>query len=91
MRMVNVQCSMLNERAVELLQRLIEVPRISREEKAAADLLQDYMQDELGLEVKRMGNNLWSMQPNFDPEKQTLLLKIFLFMVKQSLIMPHIT
>ena len=80
--MVNVQCSMLNERAVELLCRLIEVPRISREEQAAADLLQDYMQDELGLEVKRMGNNLWSMQPNFDPEKQTLLLNAHIDTVK---------
>ena len=80
--MVNVQCSMLNERAVELLCRLIEVPRFSREEQAAADLLQDYMQDELGLEVKRMGNNLWSQQPNFDPEKQTLLLNAHIDTVK---------
>ena len=80
--MVNVQCSMLNERAVELLCRLIEVPRVSREEQAAADLLQGYMQDELGLEVNRMGNNLWSMQPNFDPEKQTLLLNAHIDTVK---------
>ena len=80
--MVNVQCSMLNERAVELLCRLIEVPRISREEKAVADLLQDYMQSELGLEVQRKGNNLWSMQPDFDPEKQTLLLNAHIDTVK---------
>ena len=80
--MVNVQCSMLNERAVELLCRLIEVPRVSREEKAAADLLQDYMQGELGLEVKRIGNNLWSQQPNFDAKKQTLLLNAHIDTVK---------
>ena len=80
--MVNVQCSMLNERAVELLCRLIEVSRVSREEKAAADLLQDYMQDELRLEVKRMGNNLWSQQPNFDAKKQTLLLNAHIDTVK---------
>ena len=73
---------MLNERAVELLCRLIEVPRISREEQAAADLLQDYMQGELGLEVKRMGNNLWSQQPNFDAKKQTLLLNAHIDTVK---------
>ena len=53
---------MLNEKAIELLCRLIEVPRISREEKAAADLLKDYMQGELGLEVKRKGNNRTLMQ-----------------------------
>lgn len=84
--MVNVQCSMVNERmterAIELLQRLIEVPRISREEKAAADLLEDYMKGELGLEAKRMGNNLWSLQPSFDPEKQTLLLNAHIDTVK---------
>ena len=80
--MVNVQCSMLNERAVELLCRLIEVPRVSREEKAAADLLQDYMQGELGLEVKRIGNNLWSQQPSFDAKKQTLLLNAHIDTVK---------
>ena len=72
----------MTERAVELLCRLIEVPRISREETAAADLLEDYMKGELGLEVKRMGNNLWSMQPNFDPEKQTLLLNAHIDTVK---------
>ena len=64
----------ITERAVELLCRLIEVPRVSREETAAADLLQDYMEHDLGLDVKREGNNLWSVQPNFDPQKETLLL-----------------
>ena len=72
----------MTERAIELLCRLIEVPRISREEKAAADLLEDYMKGELGLEVKRMGNNLWSLQPSFDPEKQTLLLNAHIDTVK---------
>ena len=72
----------ITERAVELLCRLIEVPRISREEKAAADLLQDYMQVELGLEVNRKGNNLWSLQPNFDAEKPTLLLNAHIDTVK---------
>ena len=73
---------MLNEKAIELLCRLVEVPRVSREETAAADLLQAYMQDELGLEVQREGNNLWSLQPSFDPEKQTLLLNAHIDTVK---------
>jgi len=72
----------MTERAVELLCRLIEVPRISRDETAAADLLQDYMQGELGLEVKREGNNLWSVQPDFDDGKQTLLLNAHIDTVK---------
>ena len=72
----------LTERAVELLCRLISVPRISREEAAAADLLQDYMTADLGLEVKRSGNNLWSIAPNYDPRKQTLLLNAHIDTVK---------
>ena len=72
----------MTERAVELLCRLISVPRISREETAAADLLQDYMSAELGLSVKRDGNNLWSVAPCFDPEKQTLLLNAHIDTVK---------
>lgn len=72
----------LTEKAVELLCRLISVPRISREETIAADLLQDYMADNLGLEVKRDGNNLWSVAPNYDVHKQTLLLNAHIDTVK---------
>ena len=72
----------ITERAVELLCRLIETPRVSREEKAAADLLQDYMQGELGLSVQREGNNLWSVAPNFDAGKETLLLNAHIDTVK---------
>ena len=72
----------MTERAVELLCRLIELPRVSGEEEAAADLLQDYMQNELGLEVKRDFNNLWSIAPNFDAMKPTLLLNAHIDTVK---------
>ena len=86
--MINVQCSMLNETmtegAVALLCRLVEVPRISREETAAADLLQEYMQGELKLDVKRHGNNLWSLQPHFDSQKQTLLLNAHIDTVRPA-------
>ena len=70
------------EKAVGLLCRLIEVPRVSREETAAADLLQAYMQDELGLSTQRLGNNLWSVAPNFDEKKETLLLNAHIDTVK---------
>ena len=72
----------ITEKAIELLCRLIEVPRVSREETAAADLLQAYMQDELGLEVQRKGNNLWSVQPGPDEAKPTLLLNAHIDTVK---------
>ena len=70
------------EQAVELLCRLIETPRVSREEAAAADLLQAYMQDTLGLEVQRKGNNLWSVSPVFSDEKAILLLNAHIDTVK---------
>ena len=72
----------VTEKAVRLLCRLVEVPRVSREETAAADLLQVYMQDELGLEVRRDGNNLWSVQPDFDAARPTLLLNAHIDTVK---------
>ena len=73
---------LLAEQAVELLCRLIETPRVSREEAAAADLLQAYMQDTLGLEVQRKGNNLWSVSPVFSDEKAILLLNAHIDTVK---------
>jgi acetylornithine deacetylase len=72
----------MTAKAVELLCRLISIPRISREEEAAADLLQDYMSRDLSLEVKRDGNNLWSVAPCFDATKQTLLLDAHIDTVK---------
>ncbi|MBO7138557.1 MAG: M20 family metallo-hydrolase [Bacteroidaceae bacterium] len=72
----------MTEKAVELLCRLISIPRISREEEAAADLLQDYMSRDLSLEVNRDGNNLWSVAPCFDATKQTLLLNAHIDTVK---------
>ena len=84
--MVNGKREMVNEKmtekAVKLLCQLIRVPRVSREETAAADMLQDYMIGDLGLEVKRVGNNLWSVAPNFDPQKETLLLNAHIDTVK---------
>lgn len=47
---------------IELLCHLIETPRYSREESAAADLIEAYMKEH-GLQVQRHGNNLWSIHP----------------------------
>lgn len=63
----------LTQEAVALLCRLIETPRMSREETAAANLLESWMAEQ-GLEPQRDGNNLWSVAPGYVPERQTLLL-----------------
>ena len=56
-----------------LLEKLISIPRTSREEKAAADWLEQEMQL-LGLMPKRLHNNLWEVAPGYDEGKPTLLL-----------------
>lgn len=59
--------------AVGLLKQLIAVPRVSREEQAAADLLEQQMRD-WGLAPQRVGNNVWSVCPDYDGKLPTLLL-----------------
>ena len=48
--------------AVELLKRLIATPSVSRDEKAAADVLEAYMREK-GLNPQRHGNNVWCCPP----------------------------
>ena len=66
--------------AVELLQRLIATPSVSREENAAADILADFI-EKCGLPVKRIGNNIL-VQEALDDNKPTLLLNAHIDTVK---------
>ena len=66
--------------AVELLQRLLATPSVSREEHAAADILADFI-GKCGLPVKRIGNNIL-VQETLDPYKPTLLLNAHIDTVK---------
>lgn len=68
--------------ATQLLSQLIETPRISREESAAADHLFRFMTEECRLDVKRHGCNLWTIAPGFDTQKPTLLLNAHIDTVK---------
>lgn len=70
--------------AVELLCRLIEIPRVSREESCAADLLQKAMEQEYELPTNRDGNNLWSIAPGYDPAKSTVLLNAHIDTVRPT-------
>lgn len=67
--------------AVTLLQALIGIPSISREEDAAADFLQTYI-EESGIMTGRMGNNVWCISPMFDTSKATILLNSHIDTVK---------
>ena len=66
--------------AIELLQRLIATPSVSREETAAADVLADFI-GKCGLPVKRIGNNIL-VEETIDEGKPTLLLNAHIDTVK---------
>lgn len=80
--MQNMNIANSSSQAVQLLSRLIETPRISREESQATQLLYDHMTKVCHLNVKQHGNNLWTIAPNFDPAKPTLLLNAHIDTVK---------
>ena len=67
--------------ALTLLQTLIRIPSISREEEQAADFLQNYI-EETGIMTGRSGNNIWCISPMFDTRKPTLLLNSHIDTVK---------
>ena len=66
--------------AVELLSRLISTPSVSRDEKAAADILQQQIKM-WGLPCKRIGNNLM-VAKRLSKKKPTLLLNAHIDTVK---------
>ena len=71
---------MLSE-ALNLLKVLISTPSMSREEEAAANALQNYM-ERSGILTNRSGNNVWCVSPQFSLDKPTLLLNSHIDTVK---------
>ena len=67
--------------AISLLERMIAIPSVSREEKDVADMLQNVL-TEWQLSPKRSGNNLWCLAPDFSPAKPTILLNSHIDTVK---------
>ncbi len=59
--------------AVDMLREMVAVPSLSRDENAVADVVERHMR-QFGLNVKRHGCNLWSISPDFDPQRPTILL-----------------
>lgn len=67
---------------IELLKELIGIPSLSRDEGKAADFLQGYL-DSIGLDPKRIGNNLW-VETEPEGDKPTILLNAHIDTVKPS-------
>lgn len=69
--------------AVDLLKAMIATKSVSREEKEAAGVVEDAMRG-FGLDVRRSGNNVWTLSPGFDPAKPTILLNSHIDTVKPT-------
>lgn len=67
--------------AITLLNSLIGIPSISRDEQKLADFLQNYI-EESGIMTGRLGNNVWCISPMFDLNKPTILLNSHIDTVK---------
>ncbi len=67
--------------AQTLLQSLIRIPSVSRDETAAADFLQSYIEGN-GIMTNRSDNNIWCVAPQFDPNRPTILLNSHIDTVK---------
>ncbi len=67
--------------AVGLLSQLIATPSTSRNEKDAADIMEQTLRD-YGFTPYREVNNVWAIDPHFDEHKPTLLLNAHIDTVK---------
>lgn len=73
--------SVYTTEAVELLKRLIATPRVSRDEKAAADILEETIRD-YGYQPERLGNNIWIKSADWDDARPTIMLNAHIDTVK---------
>ena len=67
--------------AVQLLKKLIATPSVSRNEKEAADIMEQTIRS-YGFEPQREANNLWIIDPHYDESRPTLLLNAHIDTVK---------
>ena len=67
--------------AVQLLKKLIATPSVSRNEKDAADIMEQTVRS-YGFEPQREANNLWIIDPHYDESRPTLLLNAHIDTVK---------
>ena len=71
------------QEAIDLLQQLIAIPSLSKEEKQTADLLESFLESKQ-LSVRRLHNNVWVKSKDWDSSKPTLLLNSHHDTVKAS-------
>ena len=67
--------------AVELLKKFIATPSVSRNEKDAADIMEQTIRS-YSFEPQREANNIWIIDPHYDESRPTLLLNAHIDTVK---------
>ncbi len=67
--------------ALELLRWLIATPSVSRNEAAAADIMEQTIA-RYGFQPRREANNVWAVAPDYDAARPTLLLNAHIDTVK---------
>ncbi len=70
---MNNEISILQEKAITLLKRLIATPSFSKEEENTADILERFLQSE-GVHTRTHLNNIWAQNRYFTEGKPVLLL-----------------
>lgn len=69
------------DEAVALLRKLIATPSVSRNEKEAADIMEQALHD-YGFTPQREANNVWVVDSHYDEHRPTLLLNAHIDTVK---------
>ena len=64
-----------------MLRELIATPSVSRDECAAADIMEHRIKG-YGFDCHRRGNNVWAVDPDYDPARPTILLNAHIDTVK---------
>lgn len=82
------QLDHITAEALQLLQSLVAIPSVSRDETAAADFLFDYL-EQRGANPQRHYNNIWCEQPLPRGNRPTLLLNAHIDTVKPAATWQH--
>lgn len=69
------------QEAVDLLKELIATPSVSRDEAAAADIIEHYLTAH-GCQPERIGNNVWAKSTQFNTAAPAILLNAHIDTVK---------
>ncbi len=81
--MTKEQLNKSTNNACSLLRDMVAIESFSSEERAVSDIIALYLERE-GVEVNRIGNNIWALASDHDPAKPMLLINSHMDTVRPS-------